>query len=313
MEIDPHILHRYAQIFLPRFDLYSLQVADGSYMAFKWPLTMGLVEGHLKGRVTLGAYMLSPDNTTRKMALDADDEGEWQGLVALHTLLQTQHIPTYLERSRRGGHVWFFFSEALPGVEVRRFGKQLQAEHGLEVVELYPKQNELRTGPGSLVRLPLGIHRKDGKRYGFVTPQETPLAPSVRAQMAILSDPETIPATFIHELLQRAPALATPAATLRFEKRSQVPGATPSEKIKNAVSVLAFVSEYVQLARGNRGLCPFHDDHKESFSVNEEGNYWHCFSGCGGGSIIDFWMKWKQVSFTEAVTELAGMLLPPLP
>ena len=49
------------------------------------------------------------------------------------------------------------------------------------------------------------------------------------------------------------------------------------------------------------------------FSVDREGNYWHCFAGCGGGSIIDFWMKWREThgqdaDFTSAVKDLAEML-----
>jgi DNA primase len=42
--------------------------------------------------------------------------------------------------------------------------------------------------------------------------------------------------------------------------------------------------------------------------VHEKGNYWHCFAGCGGGSIIDFWMKWKKIEFGEAVHQLEEML-----
>ena len=33
-----------------------------------------------------------------------------------------------------------------------------------------------------------------------------------------------------------------------------------------------------------------------SFSVNRGDNYWHCFSGCGAGSIIDFYMRYQQQS-----------------
>ena len=67
-------------------------------------------------------------------------------------------------------------------------------------------------------------------------------------------------------------------------------------------------------ARG-RGLCPFHDDKVASFSVNREENYWHCFAGCGAGSIIDFYMLWQQRvegqpgDFKTAVKDLAAMLL----
>ncbi|MHA2433799.1 MAG: CHC2 zinc finger domain-containing protein, partial [Candidatus Thorarchaeota archaeon] len=43
--------------------------------------------------------------------------------------------------------------------------------------------------------------------------------------------------------------------------------------------------------------------------VNDEGNYWHCFAGYGGGSVIDFWMNWRECDFTTAIKELAEMLL----
>ena len=85
-----------------------------------------------------------------------------------------------------------------------------------------------------------------------------------------------------------------------------------SERIKASVTVLEFVGECVDLkptSSGAIGLCPFHDDHTPSFGVNIEGNYWHCFAGCGGGSAIDFWMKWRSCDFGTAVRELAGMLL----
>jgi len=79
-----------------------------------------------------------------------------------------------------------------------------------------------------------------------------------------------------------------------------------------SVTVMEFVSQYVDLkptASGAIGLYPFHDDHHPSFGVNTEGNYWHCFAGCGGGSVIDFWMKWRKCDFTAAVRELAEMVL----
>lgn len=33
--------------------------------------------------------------------------------------------------------------------------------------------------------------------------------------------------------------------------------------------------------------CPFHEDGSPSFSVDTEKGLWHCFGGCGGGSVID--------------------------
>ena len=52
-------------------------------------------------------------------------------------------------------------------------------------------------------------------------------------------------------------------------------------------------------------LCPFHDDHSPSFSVNLVTGLWTCHAGCGGGNVIDFVMKHKNISFYEALQELA--------
>lgn len=87
-----------------------------------------------------------------------------------------------------------------------------------------------------------------------------------------------------------------------------------SERIKDKVSVLEFVSQYVDLKpikNGALGLFPFHDDHNPSLGINDKDNYWYwnCFAGCGGGSVIDFWMMWSKCDFVEAVTELAHVLL----
>lgn len=83
------------------------------------------------------------------------------------------------------------------------------------------------------------------------------------------------------------------------------------ERVKKAVPLVEFIEAYVDLrpvASGAVGCCPFHDDAHPSFGVNKEGNYWQCFSGCGSGSIIDFWMKWKGIEFSQAVDELAEIL-----
>ena len=78
-----------------------------------------------------------------------------------------------------------------------------------------------------------------------------------------------------------------------------------------SIQVINFVSQYVELSPTGRGLCPFHNDQHASFSVNIEQNYWHCFAGCGGGSIIDFWMKWRDCDFPDAIKELAQMIFEP--
>jgi DNA primase len=81
---------------------------------------------------------------------------------------------------------------------------------------------------------------------------------------------------------------------------------------ESSVKVMESVSQYVDLrltASGAVGLYSFHDDHHPSLGVNTEGNYWHCFAGGGGGSVIDFYIKWRKCDFTTAIKELAEVVL----
>jgi hypothetical protein len=47
--------------------------------------------------------------------------------------------------------------------------RQSQNCYRLEGVEPYPKHDQLAGGPGSLIRMPFGVHRLTGRRCGFYT------------------------------------------------------------------------------------------------------------------------------------------------
>ena len=163
-------------------------------------------------------------------------------------------------------------------------------------MELFPKQDQLAGGPGSLIRMPFGVHRLTGRRYGFYTADGTPLAATMLEQIYALGSPETVPEGAFEAYRSFVPPQPAAACTEPLEAAT----GTVSERIKAKVSVLEFVSQYVDLkptGSGALGLCPFHDDDHPSFGVNDAGNYWHCFAGCGGGSVIDFWMKWWECDF----------------
>jgi hypothetical protein len=61
--------------------------------------------------------------------------------------------------------LWLFLAEGVGGREVRSFGHGLLAANQIAGVELYPKQDQLADGPGSLIRLPFGVHRLTGRGY----------------------------------------------------------------------------------------------------------------------------------------------------
>ncbi len=214
----------------------------------------------------------------------------------------------YLETSRRGGHLWLFFAEAVPGRLAREFGQGLMAAHNAEDVELFPKQDRVTNGPGSLIRMPFGVHRLTGQRYGFITPDGECLAPTLREQIYALRAPETVPEAAFDAYRSFVSSEEAEASKTQLDAVSDI----LSEKIKASVTALEFIGRYIDLkptGSGALGLCPFHDDNHPSFGVNTEGDFWHCFAGCGGGSVIDWWIKWRECDFTTAVRELAEMLL----
>lgn len=311
-EVDRNLAQAYATTFISRLDLYPIQLKDGRYITVKGALTTDQMVAHIEGKITLGAYALNAESIARWLCLDADEEEHFALLKTVAVDLTAKNVSSYLEQSRRGGHLWLF-TPPLPGKTVRDFARRLLVQYGLPKLEIYPKQDVLTSGVGSLVRLPLGFHRKSGKRYHFITPDNRPIAPTIRQQMAILSAPVRITQEFIEQTLATTIEPTSPPEKTALPPSKLTPGEQLSERIRAAMSVYDFIRHYVELDETGKGLCPFHDDHVQSFQVNIERNYWNCYAGCGGGSLIDFWMKWREAhgqdsSFTVTIKDLAEKL-----
>lgn len=56
-----------------------------------------------------------------------------------------------------------------------------------------------------------------------------------------------------------------------------------------------------------KGLCPLHEEKTPSFYVHEETNRFRCFGCNEGGDVITFIMRINNISFREAVHELANI------
>ncbi len=80
------------------------------------------------------------------------------------------------------------------------------------------------------------------------------------------------------------------------------------DEILTRADLVEIVSEFVKLKNtGNSfiGLCPFHHEKTPSFHISREKQLYHCF-GCGaGGNVITFLKEIKQITFYEALKELA--------
>ncbi len=302
-----------AKRFFLRWDLYPVQLDDGRYICVHEPLSASHLYAHLRGEVTLGTYLLNQDSMVRFVVLDNDAEGGWDYVVACGARLVQKGIPAYLEKSRRGGHIWFFFAKPIDGFIARNFAKELLEANKLNGFEIYPKQDLIGKGLGSLIRLPFGVHRLTGRRYGFYASTGEPLGNTFREQIASLQSPHFVS----RDMLKPHEHTSPPSTDEAVQKRLREPTGLVSERIKAQVSVLEFISQYVDLKRtetGAVGLCPFHNDQHPSFGVNDKENYWHCFAGCGGGSLIDFWSLWRkkkglESGFISTITDLAELLL----
>jgi DNA primase len=80
-------------------------------------------------------------------------------------------------------------------------------------------------------------------------------------------------------------------------------------EIKLRLKVSQVVGKTVQLKKRGKefiGLSPFKNEKTPSFTVNDEKEFYHCFSTGEHGNIFDFLMKTKSLGFGEAVKTLAA-------
>jgi hypothetical protein len=301
--ISSDLLTCYTRLFVGRRNDYAIQQEDGRYRRAGRPLTYTLLEEHLQGVQTLGTYVIDEQGTCRFAVFDADQADGIAVLTGVQARLREVGIPSYLEGSRRGCHLWVFSDRLVKASHLRRW---LLPSCPAWNVEFYPKQNESLGGYGSLIRLPLGIHRVSGRRYTFFTwqpddpPRRVPVARSLQDTLAWLSTIEraTVPDENMLPLLPNGweqnphPSLAkrpgsltaSPDATIQDWCRTQDP--------------YAVIGRYVGLDARGLGCCPFGEHHSNgkdnhpSFRVyrprRSGGSCWYCYAWGKGGTLFDF-------------------------
>ena len=80
-------------------------------------------------------------------------------------------------------------------------------------------------------------------------------------------------------------------------------------EIKLRLKVSQVIGKTVQLKKRGKefiGLSPFKNEKTPSFTVNDDKEFYHCFSTGEHGNIFDFLMKTKSIGFGEAVKTLAA-------
>ena len=82
------------------------------------------------------------------------------------------------------------------------------------------------------------------------------------------------------------------------------------DEVKSRSDIVQVISDYVDLdtsSRQPKALCPFHSERTPSFVIYPESGSWRCFGSCAeGGDVISFVMKRENMSFRDALENLAN-------
>jgi hypothetical protein len=250
---QPHHLVAFLSLFSGREGVYARQwvspTGESGYTPVEEPLTPKVVENHILGNYTVGVYPVRLDNTVNFIAFDLDlakfavnraitSQRSWAAVMAkvhqaacrLLDLAAAQDIPMYLEDSGfKGRHAWILVETPVPAGVAKKCGDLLASQlmpFAPEVnLEVFPKQATVRPGSlGNLIKLPLGIHRRTGKRGLFIQPEGQPYPD----QLALLGQIRKAPRALIYGVIQRLhPARAAPSPEPEVPSHEAEPGPAP--------------------------------------------------------------------------------------
>ena len=100
--------------------------------------------------------------------------------------------------------------------------------------------------------------------------------------------------------------------TIRRAKKMAFIDKSIIDEIKSKNDIVDVIGSYISLNDKNKALCPFHDDHSPSFSVQKDKQIYKCFSCGESGNVITFVKKYNGITFTEALKMLADRAGIPL-
>lgn len=196
MRTRQNLADRFLELFSGRPDCFARQWADkntgkSGYVPVRYAMRHSDLEAHFKGFDTCGIYLIHPDGTVKLGVIDADlkdslreasslkknisavkKEGTWLASRIIEISQKAGARPCVEFSGGKGYHFWYFFEEAVSAGQAKAALTNIaaQVKNDLECfqLEVFPKQDHLTgQGFGNLVKLPLGVHKKTGKRSYF--------------------------------------------------------------------------------------------------------------------------------------------------
>jgi hypothetical protein len=161
----------------PYYSQAKMVASNVTYQPIKHPLTEEIIQAHLDGKITLGAYQLNSHNEVNWIGWDVDsNSAETAKTYATKIIGRLGAIPHSVEVSGgKGYHIFIFLSKPMSAKEAKTIGDYVRDSEGLPKsgtshVEVYPKQDALSTSlpMGSLIKMPLGFHPRTHNQSKFI-------------------------------------------------------------------------------------------------------------------------------------------------
>ncbi|MDY0132209.1 MAG: CRISPR-associated primase-polymerase type A1 [Desulforegulaceae bacterium] len=192
---NQELIKYYFSLFKGRTDVFARQwhskeKQQQGYVPVRQILTEDEIESHISGRESLGIYILNSDNSVNLGVIDIDltkevrsqnkrkligkinQESQWM-VKRIKEISGKYGLNPLLEFSGgKGYHFWYFFKNSPKAGIVKKLLESITSEIKNDLtyfnLEVFPKQDYLSgKGLGNLVKLPLGIHKKTGKKSYF--------------------------------------------------------------------------------------------------------------------------------------------------
>ncbi len=138
----------FSELFDGRTDAYGTW--DGG--SVKASVTSDMFASHVNGDFYFGVYPLLDDSTVKWGCSDIDVD-DLDAARNLQTAFFLKGVVSYVEKTRRGYHVWVFADDWVPAWIMRRAFLAAHQVINLPAKEVNPKQ-EICSGLGNYVRLP---------------------------------------------------------------------------------------------------------------------------------------------------------------
>ena len=227
-------------------------------------VTDEVVDGHLRGRETIGVYPMLADGDCWFLAADFDKQTWQRDAEAVLATCRAKQVPSALERSRsgNGGHVWIFFAEPAPVALARRLGTHLFTETmkrnpdiGFESYDrLFPSQDTMPTGGfGNLIALPLQHGPRQNGNSVFLDESFEPY----RDQWAFLS---TLPRLTLVELMALVEAAGRQGQVIDLrrphDEENEEPWDAPPSRLKRIPEITAPLPRSLDVVLGNQIYIP---------------------------------------------------------